>query len=395
MPPAQNGPFDLERDTKHDDNSLISSEVIRPRIVVIGGGIAGVSVAYYLAKEAEVTLLEGESALAYHATGRSAALMFENYGAPSIRPLSKASRTFLENPPPGLTDAPLLSERGVLTVAPTEKLSMLQTIYETGRATGVRQEWLDTDEAIAMCPALEPGHVAGAVWEPDAKDIDVAALHQAFVRGIRKRGGQILTRAPVTKVRHLDRSWILAAGDLELPTDIVVNAAGAWGDTVAEMAGVAPLGIQPRRRSVFMTPAPESCQDWPLVFDIDDRWYFKPDGTQLLCSPADQTLVEPGDARPDEIAIALAIERINEATTLGIRTVRSTWAGLRTFAPDGGMAIGFDSHTPSFFWLVGQGGTGIQTSPGAGRLAASLILNGEPPDDIPGLEIANLAPTRF
>ena len=367
----------------------------RPRIVVIGGGIAGVSAAYFLAEHAEVTLLERESALAYHTTGRSASTLFENYGVPSIRLLTKASRPFLESPPEGLTDAPLLSRRGVLTVAPGDKLSDLEAMYEAGNATQVHQEWLEAAEAIAICPALRPDRVAAAVWEPGASDIDVAALQQAYVRGVRQRDGQIVKEAPVTKLRFQDRSWTLTAGDIELSADIVVNAAGAWGDAVAEMAGVAPVGIQPRLRTAFMTPATETSRDWPLVFDVDDTWYFKPDGTQMLCSPADATLVEPCDARPDEIGIALAIERINEATTLGIRSVRSSWAGLRTFAPDGGMVVGFDSRTPTFFWLVGQGGTGIQTSPVAGRLAAALILGGEPPDDIPGLDLAALAPGRF
>ena len=367
----------------------------RPRIVVIGGGIAGVSAAYFLAERAEVTLLERESALAYHTTGRSASTLFENYGAPSIRPLTKASRPFLEDPPQGLTDAPLLSRRGVLTVAPDDKLSALRTMYEAGNATNVPQEWLETAEVIALCPTLRPDHVAAAVWEPGASDIDVAALQQAYIRGVRQRDGQIVANAPVAKLQRRADSWTLKAGDIELSADIVVNAAGAWGDTVAEMAGVAPVGIQPRLRTAFMTPATEASRDWPLVFDVDDKWYFKPDGAQMLCSPADEVLVEPHDARPDEIGIALAIERINEATTLGIRSVRSSWAGLRTFAPDAGMVVGFDTLVPTFFWLVGQGGTGIQTSPVSGRLATSLILDGEPLDDIPGLDLDALTPARF
>lgn len=352
-------------------------------IVVIGGGIAGVSAAAELATSMDVVLVERESQLAYHTTGRSAALFFGSYGHPSTLPLTTASRPWLDAPE--FTDLPVLSPRGALTVA----------FDDTPVPSLVGAETLTAEEAIELAPTLDRTRVAGAAYEPEAADMDVAEIHQAFVRKLRHHGGEVRVDSPVTELHHTAGRWTVSAGDATLTCSTVVNAAGAWADVVAEMAGATPIGIQPRRRTAFMVGAPEGSRDWPMVTDSGHTFYFKPDGVQLLCSPADETPSPPVDARPEDIDIAIAIERINDVTDLAIRSIRSSWAGLRTFAADGGMALGFDGKVDGFFWLAGQGGTGIQTAPAAARLAAALITSGGTPDDLADVDLPALDPDRF
>ncbi len=348
-------------------------------VVVIGGGIAGVSAASALAEGgADVVLLEAERQLAHHTTGRSAALYFENYGHPTVRALSRASRRYFEDPPPGTVDAPLLTPRGAMVVARPGTLDMLRRQVDEGLAHGTDIRLLSTEEACAVVPVLDPRMIAGASFEPGAADMDVAAIHQSFVRTLRAHGGVIETESRVVSLTGGQRWSVATSRGVDHEANVVVNAAGAWCDVVATMAGARPVGLVPKRRTAFMVSAPPAADRWPLTVDVGHTFYFKPDGPQLLCSPADETPSEPCDARPEETDIALAIERINSMTTLGIRSVRSSWAGLRSFVPDGGMVIGFDDAVPGFFWIAGQGGTGIQTSPAAGRLAADLIAGVEP-----------------
>lgn len=363
-------------------------------VVVIGGGIAGVAVGYYLSDTHRVTLVEAEAQLAQHSTGRSAALYFENYGAPAIRPLTAASRDFFHHPPPGLTDSPLVTPRGAMWVGRHDQRQQMERIAEEGRAMGAEIVDLTPQEVAARVPVLRTDRLAGGLWEPDPLDIDVAGCHQAFLRGLRRNGGEILTSAPVDAIAHTGRGWELRAGNHTLAAKVVVNAAGAWGDVVAARAGVAPVGLTPMRRTAFMVEGSSAWRDWPMVVDVDHDFYFKPDGPQLLCSPADETPMPPGDARPDPLDVALAIERINYATTLGIRSVRSEWAGLRTFTADRGMVIGPDPAQADFVWLVGQGGTGIQTAPAAGELAAALVRGDDLPDHLRQVTVAALAPAR-
>ncbi len=365
------------------------------RVLIIGGGIAGMSAAYFLSKDNAVVVVEAERTLTYHTTGRSAALFFETYGHGAVRPLTAASRPFLDTPPEGLVDSPILTPRGALNVARPDQEHLLAEVIRAEAGGTAAVEVLGRAEAVGLVPALRPDRVVGGVFEPGAADIDVAGLHQAFVRGTRRNGGEIRTEAPVTALERRNGGWTAEAGGLRLAADVVVNAAGAWGDRVAHLAGIPPVGLAPKRRTAFMVAAPDGSRDWPLVFNVAQEWYFKPDGSQLLCSPADETASEPCDARPEEIDVALGIERINEDTHLGIRSIRSAWAGLRTFAPDGGMVIGFEPQAPGFFWLVGQGGTGIQTAPGAGMLTAALVGGGADSPDMPGLQLAGLSPARF
>ena len=363
-------------------------------VIVIGGGIAGISAAAELvAAGATVTLLEAERQLAYHTTGRSAALYFESYGHPTVRALSRASRAYFENPPEGSTDAPILSDRGALVVAPPDQVDVLDEQISEGLRHGTDIRRLTPDEAAAIVPALRPGLLAAASYEPGAADMDVAALHQSFVRTFRRNGGTILIESRVAELEHIGGEWhVTTEGGDRHTAGIIVNAAGAWCDVVGSMAGAMPIGLVPKRRTAFMVGAPDGSERWPLTVDAAHTFYFKPDGPQLLCSPADETPAEPQDARPDDIDIALAIDRINEMTTLGLRSVRSSWAGLRSFVSDGGMVIGFDPDVDGFFWLAGQGGTGIQTSPAAGALVADLVRGADPRS---GVDPADFSPARL
>lgn len=348
---------------------------MRADTVVIGGGIAGVSAAAELSQRQTVTLLERERTLAYHTTGRSAALYFGSYGHPDTLALTRRSLEWFNEPPH--VDHPVLTPRGAMTVVFSGEPPELEG--------GIP---ITPDEAVRRVPALRPELLVGAVWEPDAADMDVAAIHQAYVRQLRSNGGTIVTSSEVIALRGAS-PWQVVTPEGIWEANQIVNAGGAWGDHIARLAGLEPVGLTPKRRTAFMVTAPPDSERWPLVTDANHSFYFKPDGTQLLCSPADETPSEAVDARPEDVDIALAIERINDATTLGIRSIRSSWAGLRTFAPDGSMVIGPDPDEPTFFWLVGQGGTGIQTAPASAELLADLIVNGPSPAGTP------FDPTRF
>lgn len=365
-------------------------------VIVIGGGMAGISVGYELAKTHRVMVVEREEHLTYHSTGRSAAMFFQNYGSGPIRPLTVASYPFLTAPPAGLADGPLMQPRGALWIARPEQSASLEEVAEAGRATGTRVQELSPEEVAERVPAIRPEGLAGGLWEPDPVELDVAAIHQTYLRGFRQEGGRVVTSAPLLSLERRRGTWQVRAGEETFTVDTVVNAAGAWGDAVAALAGISPVGLQPMRRTAFMVTGDPAWAGWPFVVNVDHDFYFKADGPQLLCSPADETPTEPIDARPDPLDVALAIERINQATTLDIRSVRSEWAGLRTFAPDRSLVIGPDPDEPSFVWLVGQGGTGIQAAPASAELAASLVRGeGVPPHlEEAGVALADLDPGR-
>ena len=250
-----------------------------------------------------------------------------------------------------------------------------------------------------MFPVLNPDGLVDAMVEPESSDIDVAGLHQAFVRGMRRHGGQIVTTARISDIDRTASGWNISWPDGSIGCDVLVNAAGAWGDGVATMAGVEPVGLEPKRRTAFMiaSPVDAASAQWPLTTDGDMSWYLKADGPQFMCSPADEVPSEPCDAKPEEIDIARTIDLINQATTLGIRSIGHAWAGLRTFTADRSMVIGPDPDEPAFIWLVGQGGTGIQTSPGASQLAADLTLGNSPGPELvaAGFDLGALLPDRL
>ena len=368
--------------------------------VVIGGGIAGVSAAHFLASAgAQVTVLDQEPALAQHTTGRSAAMYLENYGSTPVRRLVLSSRSFLEAPPEGLTDAALLSPRPALEVGGPDDGDRLRERARTGAALVADIRFLTPQEAVETCPALRLEALGGAVLAPGCMDLDVMALHQAFVRGLRRAGGSVRTGAPVVGLERVPGGWRVHSPAGSITARLVVNAAGAWGDVVASMAGVAPVGLRPLHRTAFTVPAPEGvgARGWPLVHGLDEDWYFKPEGADLLCSPADETPAEPGDARPREEDVALAVDRINAATTLNVRHVRTAWAGLRTFAPDRVPVVGEDPDAPGFVWVAGLGGYGIMTAPAVGMLAAAAALGRALPPELAdrGVDPADYSPGRL
>jgi len=369
--------------------------------VVIGGGIAGMSAAYSLARRGvEVVVLEREDSLAAHSTGRSAAHYMETYGGPVNQALTVASRDFLLSGADGLAEAELLRPRAVLWVAAATHLSDLERFREVMSPLTPRLEPVGAAEAKTQCPALDPEWVAGGLLEEGSYDIDVAGLHQAFLRGARRQGATVARSGAVEALDRAGGRWELrsAAGTFAAP--VVVDAAGAWADEIAGCAGVPPLGLTPLRRTIFTFAAPAeftaaevSC--WPLVTDIGGGFYFKPEGpSQLLGSPADETPDSPCDARAEELDVARGIEAVNSATTLGVRAVRSVWAGLRTFAVDRHPVVGFDGAVEGFVWCAGQGGTGIQTSPAMGEAVASVVCGTPPPAPLLDV-IPRLAPSRL
>ena len=368
-------------------------------VIVVGAGIAGASLGYFLAPHKRVVLLEREPHPGYHSTGRSAALFMESYGSAQVRALTMASRVFLVAPPTGFADGPILSPRGAMLVAAPGQADLLDAQWAVLQAISPHGRRLDADAACALVPALRRDRVIGAVHEPDAADIDVDRLHQGYLRGIRRSGGRIVTDAEVRTIeRQADACWRVEANGIAYAAPVVVDAAGAWCDAVAGLAGVAPIGLVPKRRSafIFAAPAGAGAAMWPMFGGVDETWYVKPDAGMLLGSPANLDITEPQDVQPEELDIALAVDRIEAATTLVPRPTRR-WAGLRSFVADGDLVGGFDADAPGFFWLAAQGGYGIQTSAAMGEACAALVCGLPVPARIAGFGIgaAMLSPARL
>jgi D-arginine dehydrogenase len=372
--------------------------VIQTDIIVIGAGMAGASVAAHLAETQRVVLVEREERAGYHATGRSAALFTEIYGNPVIRALTRASRRFLFDPVPGFADSALTHPRGCLYIATAEQLEALRRFAALPDIAPATRP-LSATEARALCPILREGYVAGALLEPDSSDIEVHGLHHGYLRLFRRRNGRFINNAAVAALEHDTRGWTVRAGAESLRAPVIVNAAGAWADEIAGLAGITPIGLVPRRRTALLVDPPPGIpvDDWPFVNDIDEQFYFKPDAGSLFISPADETATLPGDAQPDEWDIAVAVDRVQAATTLQIHRLKARWAGLRTFAPDRSPVVGFAPDAEGFFWLAGQGGYGIQTAPALSRAAAALLRGLPLPQDLvaAGVLAADISPLRF
>jgi D-arginine dehydrogenase len=373
--------------------------VVHADFLIVGGGIAGASVGWWLAPHAKVVLLERESQPGYHSTGRSAAMFIESYGTAQVRALSRASRAFLQSPPAGFAEHPLVTPRGCLLVAAPGQEDLLEAHWQLLHAMTPQARRLTAAEALERVPALRAECVIGAVLEPEAADMDVHAIHQGYLRGLRRAGGTIVCDAEATQIERSGGEWHVRTAQSEFRAPVLVNAAGAWADAVAGLAGVPPLGLQPKRRSAFTfaPPAGLDVRGWPCVISADESWYFKPDAGLLLGSPANADPVPPQDVQPEELDIALAIERIAQATTLEIRRPTRTWAGLRSFVADGDLVGGFDPAAPGFFWLAAQGGYGIQTSPAMGEACAALARGLPMPGRIAqcGLTEGMLGPARL
>lgn len=361
--------------------------------------MAGASVAYWLAQRCRVLVLERESQPGYHTTGRSAAMYLEAYGSQQVRALTLASKAFFQSPPTGFSEYPLMSQRGALMVAMPDELPLLDAHATLLRQTGVRFEVLCSDQACAMVPVLTSESVAGAVFEPDAADLDVHAIHQGFLKGVRQHGGQVLCNASVTGLQRDGSVWRVDTPSGSWLSPLVVNATGAWADEVGALAGARPIGLVPYRRTAFTFAPPQGMDvsGWPMVLSAAESWYFKPDAGMLLASPANADACAPQDVQPEEWDVALGVHRLESVTTLAIRRPAHTWAGLRSFVADHSLVGGFDAQVPGFFWLAGQGGYGIQTAPAMGEACAALLLGCEWPSHLltAGLSPDMLGPQRL
>ncbi|MBW8752884.1 MAG: FAD-binding oxidoreductase [Sphingomonadales bacterium] len=354
-------------------------------IAIVGAGMAGASLAAALGSRARVLLLEAEDRPGYHATGRSAAFWTESYGGPGVQPLTTASGAYLE-------EGGFLSPRGALTIARAGRETELEEFAARFAALGVRMDLLEREALAPRIPGLKPGWTLGAL-EPDCRDIDVAGLHQHYLAAAKRAGAELWCSARLLAARKQTSGWRLVLADgREAGSSILVDAAGAWADRVAELAGVIPLGISPLRRTIAqLRVAPAVPAELPLVLDLAERFYFKPDAGRLWLSPHDETPSAPCDAAPNDIDVATAIARLEEVVDWRVERIEHRWAGLRSFAPDRLPVYGFDSASPGFFWFAGQGGFGIQTAPAAADLAARLLLG----DAGGAIDPAPYAPDRF
>ena len=367
--------------------------------LVIGAGMAGASAAAHLAAMGPVILLERESQPGYHSTGRSAALFTETYGNLPVRLLTRASRGFYETRADGLAEHPILTPRGALIYAMSGQERLLDKAWAELSPLDASIRRLDAAATRALVPVLRPDKVVAAVHEPGAMDIDVHELHGAYLRLLRRRGGRLVAAAPVTRLGHAGGVWTATTTAGEFTAPVVVNAAGAWADAVAALAGLPPVGLVPKRRTALIVAPPPGIDisAWPLTIDAAETGYFKPEAGKLLVSPADETPVAPSDVQPDELDIAVAVDRLTRRTTIRVTHVERNWAGLRSFVADKTPVVGFDPLATGFFWLAGQGGYGIQAAEGLARSAAMLIGTGRLPVDIAalGLDPAMLSPARF
>jgi D-arginine dehydrogenase len=344
-------------------------------IIVIGGGIAGASIAAHLAAYAKVRLLEMEAQPGYHSTGRSAAVFATTYGNDAVRALSCASRSFFFAPPAGFCSTALVKPRLVLILAKSTQREALDN-FGAVAFPGDRIEYLTPAQALQHCPILRPDELSGALLYRGPADIEVHELHQGYLRLLKTRGGDFKANTEVIGLERGNGAWSVNIPGEVLRASIVVNAAGAWAGELGKMAGAYDIGLEPRRRTALLIDPPVgvATQSWPLVADIGEQFYLKPDAGLLMLSPCDETPTAACDAQPDEMDVAVAVDRLERATTLEVRHIRRKWAGLRSFVRDRSPVIGYDPLQPGFFWLAALGGYGIQTAPALSALAAGLVL---------------------
>jgi len=354
-------------------NESISMDV---DFLIIGAGIAGAGMAYRLAPKGSVALIDMEAQAGYHTTGRSAAFYAETYGGPKLQPLTTASKAFFRAPPEGFSEAPLQSPLGAIHIFRADQREEAEAaLAEMAVLPGVRE--LSAEEVRTRAPYLKPDAFTGGIDDPDCANLDVAALHQGYLKAAKAHGAQILLESGLESAVHEGDRWRVKTRTGDLTARVLINTAGAWADMVAERAGVTPIGFQPLRRTIVTFPPPESLpfdRHGPVIIDVGEAFYFKPEGEGYLVSPADETPSVPTDAQPEMEDIAVAVDHFERATGASVEKLEAKWAGLRTFAPDRAPVIGYDTDQPAFFWSVGQGGYGIQTSPAWSELAATLVL---------------------
>jgi D-arginine dehydrogenase len=364
-------------------------------IIVIGAGIAGMSAAAELAADASVTVLDMEAQPGYHASGRSAAYFAAAYGKKIIRDFTGCCESFLLEPPDGFTDVQLLRPRDCMFFGREDQAEKLLAMQEDNP----RLQFLDADAVRKRVPVLSQDYLYGAMWERKGGDLDVDALLQGSLRLFRRRGGKYLSNHQAGSLERSGGVWTVTAGLQQFQAPIIVNAAGAWVERIASMAGLESLGIEPLRRTALTIdpPAGTDIRNWPEMVDADEDFYFKPAAGQIMISPADETPSEPCDAQPEDLDVAMGVHRFEQATGLDIQRVNHSWAGLRTFAPDRVFVAGFDPRAEGFFWLSGQGGYGVQSSPAMARLARFLVTGTAPEGDFSTVldYIDDVAPDRL
>jgi D-arginine dehydrogenase len=369
------------------------TDEITADVAIIGAGIAGTGLAAEIAADLSCVILEQEERPGHHSTGRSAAIFLRNYGNDVIRVLTRASAPLYEARDEALFPSPLLSPRGMLFVANADSLDAFRDLM--ANSEGLMKE-IGLDDAVSRFPILNRGWLVAAAYEEDTQDIDVAALHEGWQKKARANGAKLVCNAPVTRATRQDGAWLIETPTARIKAGTIVNASGAWADRVAEACGVAPLGLQPLRRSMAVLPAPEGydTRGWPMLDDASEAWYCKPDGGRLFVSPAEEDPVDPHDAFADDMVLAEGLHRFEQAVTMPVTRLERSWAGLRTFAPDRTPVAGFDKTVEGFFWLAGQGGYGIQTAPALSRLAGQLLRGLAPAADVEAVVNA-LSPNRF
>ncbi len=368
-------------------------------VIIIGAGIAGASVAAHLAASLRVVLVEMESQPGYHTTGRSAAVFAPSYGPEAVRALTRASRGFYDQPPEGFASEALLTPRQILMIARADQLAALESTIAAA-ATGTRVQRLDASGLRDHQPLLREGYATAGMLDCGGQDIDVAALHQGYLRLFRARGGVTRTKAAVEGLKREGDTWVVrTSGQDHMTAPVIVNAAGAWADQIGQLAGAENIGLVPKRRTAMVVaePAGFTRRDAPITIDIDEEFYLKPDAGRLLISPADETPTDPCDAQPEEMDVAICADRIMTAFDLDIRRIENKWAGLRSFVSDKEPVIGFSRRVDGFFWMAGQGGYGIQSAPAAAEVAAALIMGREMPAAVTdtGFDPSQVSPSRL
>jgi D-arginine dehydrogenase len=365
--------------------------------LVIGAGISGAAAAYELAPHGKVIVLEAESAPGYHSTGRSAALYTKNFGSPTVRAFNGASLPFLSTPPAGFAENPLLTPRGALTIGKADQRREIEEQVALGAADGSIVE-LSQAEALRRAPYLKPEAVAYAAYEEGVMDMDVAAIHQGFLRGLKARGGTVICDAGVTALDRRNGAWHATTSAGEFAAPVIINAAGAWADKMAALAGAKSVGLVPKRRTAIIVDLSNGTDTrrWPAVDEAGYGCYCKPETGRVMASPADATPVEPCDVQPEDLDVAIIADWLERSTNIPVRRIQRKWAGLRCFVADDGPVCGFDDEADGFFWLCGQGGYGIMMSSSLGRTTASLITRGELPADIAaaGVTASDIGPER-
>lgn len=375
----------------------VTVESMQADIAIIGGGMAGASAAFFLSRRASVILLEREDAFGLHSSGRSSEQFTVGIGADTMRRLAQASRSFLENPPAGFAPLRLLSPRGCLTVGRTDQQASLRRLHGRLTDVGAEARYVDRDEALQLFPALRADKFDTGVFEPGAMDIDVNTLLQAYLRGAKVNGAKVLTNANVSAIGRAAGKWVITTPAGTITCSMILNAAGAWVDEVTRIAGLPPIGLTPHRRTAFtFLPTGIDASRWPHVSNVDYHWYVSPRGDSLVGSLADAVPVAPGDVYPDDVDVAQGIDNIEQDTNFQIGRPLSKWAGLRNFVADKNPVCGTRADANGFFWLAGQGGCGILTSPALGQAAVALMLGRELPEEqrALGIEPSNLAPDR-